>query len=225
MAKRLIVHTVISLGVMGALLFVSAGTLAWPAGWVFLAEMLGLSLLMGPRLARQHPGLVNERLRAPIQRDQPPADKVIVSLMLLTIVALLVLAPLDAVRFRWSSVPLWVQVLGALSLFLAVVLGYWTMYANSFAAPVVKIQKDRGQTVADTGPYSYVRHPMYGSALLFVVGLPLLLGSWWGLLAVPVFAALLAVRIGIEEQALRQGLAGYDAYTEQVPYRLVPLVW
>jgi protein-S-isoprenylcysteine O-methyltransferase Ste14 len=225
MVTKLIVHTFLWLGAMGAVLFLAAGTLEWPAAWVFLVEMAGLSLLTGVWLARRDPGLVNERLRPLLQKDQPSADKIVLSLILLLIAALFVFAPLDAVRFRWSSVPLWVQALGALSIFVSVVVGYWTMRENSFAAPVVKIQKDRGQTVISTGPYSYVRHPMYVSALFFLVGVPLLLGSWWGLLFAPVFAALLAVRIGIEEKALRQGLEGYDAYAARVRYRLIPLVW
>jgi protein-S-isoprenylcysteine O-methyltransferase Ste14 len=225
MVTKLVVHTFLWLGGMGVVLFLSAGTLDWPAAWVFLAEMLALSLLTGVWLARHDPALVNERLRPPIQKDQPAADKIVLSLIMLSIAALFVLVPLDAVRFRWSSVPLWVQALGALSILLSVVIGYWTMRENSFAAPVVKIQKDRGQTVISTGLYGYVRHPMYVSALLFLVGVPLLLGSWWGLAFAPVFAALLVVRIRIEEKALRQGLEGYDAYARQVPYRLVPLVW
>jgi protein-S-isoprenylcysteine O-methyltransferase Ste14 len=225
MVTKLVVHTFLWLGGMGVVLFLSAGTLDWPAAWMFLAEMLALSLLTGVWLARHDPALVNERLRPPIQKDQPRADKIVLSLILLFIAALFVFVPLDAVRFRWSSVPLWVQALGALSILLSVVIGYWTMRENSFAAPVVKIQKDRGQTVISTGPYGYVRHPMYVSALLFLVGVPLLLGSWWGLAFAPVFAALLVVRISIEEKALRQGLEGYDAYAGQVPYRLVPLVW
>jgi protein-S-isoprenylcysteine O-methyltransferase Ste14 len=225
MVTKLVVHTFLWLGGMGVVLFLSAGTLDWPAAWVFLAEMLALSLLTGVWLARHDPALVNERLRPPIQKDQPAADKIVLSLIMLSIAALFVLVPLDAVRFRWSSVPLWVQALGALSILLSVVIGYWTMRENSFAAPVVKIQKDRGQTVISTGLYDYVRHPMYVSALLFLVGVPLLLGSWWGLAFAPVFAALLVVRIRIEEKALRQGLEGYDAYARQVPYRLVPLIW
>jgi protein-S-isoprenylcysteine O-methyltransferase Ste14 len=89
----------------------------------------------------------------------------------------------------------------------------------------VKIQQDRGQTVITTGPYRLVRHPLYAGALVFIAGTSLLLGSWWGLVAVPVLAALLALRIRIEEEALRAGLKGYDDYARRVPYRLIPQVW
>jgi protein-S-isoprenylcysteine O-methyltransferase Ste14 len=90
---------------------------------------------------------------------------------------------------------------------------------------VVKVQSERGQRVITTGPYRYVRHPLYSGSLLFVAGTSLLLGSWWGLLAALGLAALLAIRVGIEEKALRAGLAGYDEYAERVRYRLIPFVW
>jgi protein-S-isoprenylcysteine O-methyltransferase Ste14 len=96
---------------------------------------------------------------------------------------------------------------------------------NSFAAPVVKIQKERGHSVISTGPYRYVRHPMYAGALLFFVGMSLLLGSWWGLVPVLVLAFVFGVRVPMEEEALRTGLDGYDEYAQRVRYRLVPFVW
>ncbi len=102
---------------------------------------------------------------------------------------------------------------------------YWTMRTNSFAAPVVKIQKDRGQTVITTGPYAIVRHPMYFGALFYFAGTSLVLGSWWGLATVPIFALLLGIRIGIEEKTLRMGLEGYDDYARRVRWRLIPLIW
>ena len=102
---------------------------------------------------------------------------------------------------------------------------YWTMRANSFAAPVVKIQKDRGQAVITTGPYAIVRHPMYFGALFYIAGTSLVLGSWWGLATVPILALLLGIRIGIEEKTLRTGLDGYDDYARRVRWRLIPLIW
>ena len=96
---------------------------------------------------------------------------------------------------------------------------------NSFAAPVVKLQAERAQRVISTGPYAYVRHPMYSGMMLFFAGLPLALDSWWGLAMAPLFLALFAVRIGIEERTLREGLPGYIDYAARVRYRLVPGVW
>ncbi|MDK1377045.1 MULTISPECIES: isoprenylcysteine carboxylmethyltransferase family protein [unclassified Sinorhizobium] len=225
MIVRLVVQTVIWLAIIGAVLFASAGTVAWPAGWVFLAVMLAVSLIAGRSLARHDPALLKERLSAPIQKGQPFADKILLTIIFLFLFGSFAFMALDAVRFGWSSVPPWVQGVGALTLLLSIGLNYWTFRENSFAAPVVKVQRERGQRVVTTGPYRYVRHPLYGGGLLYVAGMSLLLGSWWGLVAVVLFALLLAVRIGIEEKVLRTGLAGYDAYAARVRYRLIPYVW
>lgn len=101
---------------------------------------------------------------------------------------------------------------------------YWTMRTNSFAAPVVKIQKDRRQAVITKGPYSILRHPLYFGGLFYIAGTSLVLGSWWGLAMVPILAFLLVTRIGIEEKTLRMGLEGYDDYARRVRWRLVPLI-
>jgi protein-S-isoprenylcysteine O-methyltransferase Ste14 len=100
-----------------------------------------------------------------------------------------------------------------------------TFRENSFAAPVIKIQEERGQRVISTGPYRIVRHPMYAGATFYMIGMPLLLGSWLGLLVLPVMLAVLTVRIFIEEATLRKGLPGYGEYAARVPYRLIPGVW
>jgi protein-S-isoprenylcysteine O-methyltransferase Ste14 len=225
MVVRLIAQTFIWYGAMGLVLFGAAGSIAWPGAWIFLAEMILFALVGGLWLAKRDPGLVAERLGPPIQKAQPTADKILLTVLILMIIAALIVMALDAVRFGWSYVPPWVQVVGELVLLLSLWIGFWTLRENSFAAPVVKIQEDRGQTVITTGPYRLVRHPLYVGALLFIAGTSLLLGSGWGLVAVPVLAALLAVRIRIEEKALRAGLAGYDDYALRVRYRLIPHVW
>ncbi|PDT53899.1 MULTISPECIES: isoprenylcysteine carboxylmethyltransferase family protein [Sinorhizobium] len=225
MVARLITQTVVWFGIMGAVLFVSAGTFDWTAAWIYLALMLALSLGTGFLLAWHDPALLKERLAAPIQKDQPRADKVLICVLVLFLFGAFAFMALDAARFEWSAVPPWVQAAGALLVVLSVGFSYRVMRENSFAAPVVKVQSERGQRVVTTGPYRYVRHPLYSGSLLFVAGTSLLLGSWWGLLAALGLAALLAIRIGIEEKALRAGLADYDAYAERVRYRLVPLVW
>lgn len=101
----------------------------------------------------------------------------------------------------------------------------WVFRENSFAAPVVKLQAERAQRVISTGPYAHVRHPMYSGMMLFFAGVPLLLGSWWGLAMTPLFLALFAVRIRIEERTLREGLPDYADYAARVRYRLLPGVW
>jgi protein-S-isoprenylcysteine O-methyltransferase Ste14 len=211
--------------VFAALLFVCAGTLLWPAGWAFLALFFGFALAIILWLARKEPELLAERMSSPMQSGQPLWDKVFVVAVMVLFVAWLILMPLDAVRFGWSEVPGWLQILGALG----VVLSFYTMFLtfreNAYLALVVKVQEERGQSVVSTGPYRYVRHPMYASTLLFFPGSALLLGSWWGLMFCTVLLGLLVWRIPLEEGMLENGLDGYDEYERNVRYRLIPHVW
>ena len=224
MIVKLVVQTFVWFGLMGALLFVSAGTLHWPVAWAYLVLMVALSLTLGVALARRDPGLMNERLSPPIQKDQAAADKVVLSILLIAIFGWMALMGFDF-RYGWSTVPPWAVAAGGVILLLGIWICYLTMMENSFAAPVVKIQGERWQRVITTGPYSYVRHPMYTGAILYFAGTALLLASWWGLASVLIFIALLAIRTFVEEQALRTGLRGYDDYAANVRYRLIPMVW
>jgi protein-S-isoprenylcysteine O-methyltransferase Ste14 len=144
---------------------------------------------------------------------------------MLLFVVWLILMPLDAVRFGWSEVPGWVQVLGALGLVLSFYVLFLTFRENTYLALVVKVQEERGQTVVTSGPYRYVRHPIYASMFLFLPGSALLLGSWWGLLLCLVILGLLVWRTTLEDRMLKNELAGYDEYARQVRYRLIPRVW
>jgi protein-S-isoprenylcysteine O-methyltransferase Ste14 len=224
MIAKLVVQTFVWFGLMGALLFVPAGTAHWPGAWAYLVLMVALSLTLGVALARRDPGLMNERLSPPIQKDQVTADKILLSILLIAMFGWLALMGLDF-RHGWSSVPSWAVVAGGVILLIGVWICYLTMMENSFAAPVVKIQGERGQRVITTGPYGYVRHPMYAGAILYFAGTALVLGSWWGLASVLFFILLLAIRTFIEERALRAGLRGYDGYAATVRYRLIPMVW
>jgi protein-S-isoprenylcysteine O-methyltransferase Ste14 len=209
-------------GVFAALLFVSAGTVLWTAGWVFMAIFFGFALAITLWLAREHPVLLAERLSPPIQRGQPLWDKVFVAAIVLLFVAWLILMPLDAVRLGWSEVPGWLQVLGAVGLVLSFYVLFLTFRENAYLALVVKVQEERGQTVVTSGPYRYVRHPMYASMFLFFPGCALLLGSWWGLLLCLVILGLLIWRTTLEDRMLKNELAGYEEYARQVRYRLIP---
>jgi protein-S-isoprenylcysteine O-methyltransferase Ste14 len=222
---RLIAQTTLWIAAMGALLFLPAGTLAWPGAWVFLAELWVLGIAVGLWLLRHDPALLKERTGSFVQRDQPPIDKLIVVSLIALYIAWLVVMGLDR-RFGWSpSVTIWQQALGAIGVFLSVYFGYLTFRENSFASPVVKIQSERAHSVVTTGPYAYVRHPMYAGAMFQFIGLPLLLGSGWGLAFVPIFVGLFAIRIVIEEKTLKTALEGYDDYAARVRYRIIPLIW
>ncbi|MBR0738675.1 isoprenylcysteine carboxylmethyltransferase family protein [Bradyrhizobium liaoningense] len=222
-ARLLLQNTIFVVG-MGALLFASAGTLHWPSAWVLLATSALLGPLCGWWLYRIDPALLAERLRPVLQEDQPAADKMFMAVFVVAMLAWLVAMGIDR-RVRSSEMPVALQVLGLVLFLASTLFTMWVFRENSFAAPVVKLQAERAQHVISTGPYAHVRHPMYSGMVLFFIGMPLLLGSWWGLAMVPLFAALFAVRIGIEERMLREGLPGYSDYAARVRYRLVPGVW
>jgi protein-S-isoprenylcysteine O-methyltransferase Ste14 len=222
---NLIVQTIGWFGFMGVIIFGAAGTMDYAGGWLYLGGMVVLSVVLGLHGARVDPGLLRERLKPPVQKAQPLADKLVVVTLLILVFGGVGGMAADAARWHWSVMPRFVQWAGCGLVLAAMMFMYWTMRVNSFAAPVVKIQKDRGQAVVTTGPYAIVRHPLYFGALFYIAGTSLVLGSWWGLAMVPILASLLVVRIGIEEKTLRSGLAGYDDYAGRVRWRLVPLVW
>jgi protein-S-isoprenylcysteine O-methyltransferase Ste14 len=209
---------------MGALLFVPAGTLQWPAAWVFLASTGIIGLLSGWWLAKTDPGLFVERMRVTARDEQPVADKIFMLAFGVAALIWFIVIGLDH-RLHGSDFPLALQALGLAMLLLSTIFIMWVMRENSFAAPVVKVQHERGHHVISSGPYAWVRHPMYTGTILFLIGVPLLLGSWWGLMMSPLFAVLFAVRAGIEERTLIAGLPGYNDYAMRVHYRLLPGVW
>jgi protein-S-isoprenylcysteine O-methyltransferase Ste14 len=209
---------------MGALLFAPAGTLHWPAAWVFLATMAIIGLAAGSWLARTDPGLLAERMRLTAQADQPAADKIFMAVFGVVVLLWLIAIGLDQ-RLHGPDFPVALQALGLAILLLSTVFIMWVMRENSFAAPMVRVQSERGHHVIRSGPYAFVRHPMYSGTILFFIGMALLLGSWWGLAMSPLFAVLFAIRSGIEERALVAGLPGYGDYAAQVRYRLVPGLW
>jgi protein-S-isoprenylcysteine O-methyltransferase Ste14 len=209
---------------MGALLFAPAGTWRWPAGWVFLAAIAFISLSAGGWLAKTDPELLAERMRVTAQEGQPVADKIFMAVFGTVALIWFVAIGLDH-RFHGADFSEPLQALGLALLLLSTVFIMWVMRENSFAAPLVKVQHERGHRVISSGPYAWVRHPMYSGTVLFFVGIPLLLGSAWGVAASPVFALLFGIRAGIEERTLTAGLPGYDDYIARVRYRLLPGIW
>ena len=205
-------------------LFLAAGTIAWPAGWIYLILLYGWLLIGILLLLKYNPGLLAERINIS-PPNQKAWDKVFVLLLNVFFFAWVILMPLDAVRFHWSWMPLWLQVVGGIALVVSFVLMSLTFRENSYLSPMVRVQEERGQTVISTGPYHLVRHPMYAGGLFMFLGTPLLLGSWYGLLLVVLFLPALLVRTVLEERTLRQELSGYEDYMKQVKYRLVPYIW
>lgn len=203
-------------------ILLSAGTFDYWQGWAFIVHFgLWMAVLTGYFL-KHDPVLVRRRLRVgPIAEREPSQQRIQLATTILLIAALIVPA-LDR-RFGWSSVPLAVVIVGHLLLAAGYGAIFITFKANSFASAVVEV--GAGQRVVSTGPYALVRHPMYAGATMLFAGMPLALGSWWGLLVVPPLVAALAVRAVDEERLLRRELAGYDDYCRKVRSRLLPGIW
>jgi protein-S-isoprenylcysteine O-methyltransferase Ste14 len=225
MMQKLVIRTILWTIAQAAILFLAAGTWRWPGAWAYLILMFTGGLWIGLWLARHDPALLAERLAPPVQPDQKGWDKAFIPGLLVLVILWLVVMGLDAGRYQASHVPPWLQAVGALAITATMYIGYLSFRENTFAAPVVKIQAERGHRVVTTGPYAHVRHPLYAGAILYLFGIPLLLGSWYGLLAAPILIAALALRAVKEEQTLCAELPGYAEYAANVRYRLIPMVW
>ena len=208
-----------------ALLFGAAGTVRWPAAWAYLILFVTGASSLTFWLARRDPALLAERLKSPWQKGQPFWDKIFILPMMVAWCGWLVLMGLDAVRFRWFVMPLWLQCAGAALIVLSFGMIGRVFRENPFLAAVVRIQTERGHRVVSTGPYATVRHPLYASMLIYLPATALMLGSWAGLAASVVFLGGLVFRTAMEDRELQRGLAGYPEYAARVRYRLIPFIW
>jgi protein-S-isoprenylcysteine O-methyltransferase Ste14 len=224
--RQLVTASIVQIAVLGALLFVPAGTLDWWRAWVLLGVLFLGTVASLLDLYPDHKDLLQERLKSPLQKDQPLVDKVLVVAFLALFLGLFVLIPLDL--FRWQLLPplaLSASWLGLALLLFGWCVAHFSLRHNPYAVLVVKHQPARRHTVVDSGIYGVVRHPMYAGAISFMLGIPLWLGSCAGTLLVIVMIPLLALRIIFEERFLRGKLPGYEAYMRKVRYRLVPWIW
>jgi protein-S-isoprenylcysteine O-methyltransferase Ste14 len=208
--------------IIGVLLFGAAGTFHYWQAWVYLALLVVLSIALTLGLLHRDPALLERRMKGGPVAERRPVQQLIMFGVTLGFVALLVVPALDR-RFGWSSVPAPLVLLGDL-LFVAGFAFIDRVYrANSYTSATIEIAE--GQRVIDTGPYAIVRHPMYASALVYLTGTSLALGSYWGLLAVLLILPSLVLRLVDEERMLAAELPGYREYTTRVRSRLIPGVW
>lgn len=204
------------------LLFLCAGTPRYWQGWVYLTIFALASLLITLYLIKNDPELIKRRLRGGPIAEKRTAQKIIMFFASLGFVGLLVVPALDR-RFGWSTVPLPFVILGDV----LVVVGFYLVFVvykeNTYTSATIEIAEN--QTVISTGPYALVRHPMYASASLYLIGTPLALASYWGFLALAFLMPFLIWRLFDEEKFLATNLMGYAEYQKKVQYRLVPYVW
>ncbi len=221
-ALQVTTSSVLSLALFGLALFWPAGTFDYWQAWVFLAIFAALSVIYTVYVGLTNPAVLRRRMHAGPRYESRPIQKVVSAGVVLAFFALLVVSALDH-RFSWSTVPTPVVFVGNVLAAAGLALTMVVVIQNSYAAANITVEAD--QAVVSTGLYGLVRHPMYFGALVMLIGVPLALGSYWGLLVVVLDLILFAIRIFDEEEALTQELAGYREYTEKVPSRLLPHVW
>jgi protein-S-isoprenylcysteine O-methyltransferase Ste14 len=208
--------------VMAVMLFGAAGTLAWPRGWWMLAVFFGCAGVITIWLWNHDKALLERRVKAGPGAEPDPMQNVVQALAGIVFLATIVVPGLDQ-RFGWSHVALAVSIAGDGLIVIGFLVVFLTFRANSFTAGTIELAE--GQQVVDSGPYAFVRHPMYAGALVMFVGLPLALGSWWGLLPAAGIVPVLVWRLTREEAFLAANLAGYGDYRARVRYRLAPALW
>jgi protein-S-isoprenylcysteine O-methyltransferase Ste14 len=221
--RRLVASVVWSLIIFALVLFVPAGTLAWPRGWLFFAVVVVAGIVSTVYLKRTNPDVIAARVNR--HQGTKPWDWWLVGPIVLGMVLVLPVAGLDDGRFHWSRVPWWACGLGYVLVIIGMAGLTWAESANKFFEPTVRIQSDRGHHVIDTGPYALVRHPGYVSAFFLMLGMPLALGSLWALVPASVTYLFLVVRTVLEDRMLQAELPGYKEYAQRVRYRLLPGVW
>ena len=221
---RIAARLIAGFGVLAVVFFWSAGTPNWPEAWLYLIIQFSISGTAAVWLKKNDPELLKDRMTF-LKASARGWDKAFMWISTVVSIPYLVLPGLDAVRYRWSAVPLPVQVAGFIGIVAALLLVFRVLRENPFLSRVIEIQVDRGHKVITTGPYRYVRHPMYTGVVVLFICIPLALGSFWSLIPAGLLVALIIIRTLLEEKTLHAELEGYDAYARRVQFRLFPGVW
>ena len=210
---------IMGLLLVGALLFVPAGTLSYVNGWLFIGLLFVPMLMLGAVLFIKSPELLKKRLDS---KEKENTQKGVVAFSALLFLAGFIVAGLDH-RFGWTQVPRWCVILASVILLVSYALYAEIMRENAYLSRTIKVQED--QKVIDKGLYSIVRHPMYAVTIWLFLSIPVILGSWWALLCFLPYVAVIVIRITNEEKVLEAGLEGYSDYKKRVKYRIIPFVW
>ena len=201
------------------LLFLPAGTLRYPNGWLLIGLLFIPILFLGIVLFFKSPALLQKRLNS---KESEKTQRGVVALSGLLFLVGFIVAGLDH-RFDWSQVPTWAVIAGSVILLVSYLLYAEVMRENAYLSRTIEVQKD--QTVVDTGLYGIVRHPMYAVTIWLFLSIPIVLGSWWSLLCFLPYVAVIVIRIRNEEKVLEAGLDGYVSYKTRVKYRILPFIW
>ncbi|HEU5228015.1 MAG TPA: isoprenylcysteine carboxylmethyltransferase family protein [Ktedonobacteraceae bacterium] len=220
--RNLVVTSLIGLVVFGLLLFLPAWTFNYWQAWVFIVVFSLSTTLPSIYLSLKNPAALERRMHAGPVAETRTVQRIIIAGAFLLLPAMMVLSVFDH-RFGWSPVPMAVSVIGDALVVIGLGITWLVVMQNNYAAANITVES--GQKVITTGLYGLVRHPMYVGVLIMMVGIPLALGSWWGLVVLIPGVIALVIRILDEEKMLKQDLDGYSGYTQKVHYRLVPYIW
>jgi protein-S-isoprenylcysteine O-methyltransferase Ste14 len=221
-AAKGLVSATLGLVAFGAMLFLPAGTFHYWQAWVFLAVFALSTWIPSVYLMRTNPEALERRMRVGPSAETRPLQRILITIVFISFPAMFVISALDH-RFGWSPVPAPVSVIGDVLVAIGLGLSMLVIVQNGYAAANVTVEA--GQQLVSTGVYGLVRHPMYTGNVFLMLGTPLALGSYWGLLLLIPGLLVLILRIGDEEDLLTHELSGYRDYTQRVHYRLLPYVW
>ena len=220
---RLLLQLFLLLALLLGLLLLAAGRPYWIQAWAFSLAFFGFLLFYGVWTLRHDPAQLEERSK--MGRNVRSWDKIIMSLYSVLLFLLLILSGLDGGRFHWAPAPLPLQALGWAAVILAGGLVFWVTSVNTFLSRYARLQDERGQQTVTRGPYRLVRHPMYLGVIVLMLGIPLVLGSYWALVPGGLIGVLFVIRTALEDKFLQSDLPGYKEYSKRVRYRLVPGIW
>ena len=204
---------------VGLLIFLPAGTLQYTYGWLFVGLLFVPMLIAGFVMLAKSPEFLKKRLDA---KEKQGTQKGVVAISGLMFVAGFVVAGLDF-RYGWSAMPTWVVITASVAFLVAYALYAEVMRENAYLSRTIKVEE--GQSVVDTGMYGIVRHPMYAVTILLFMMMPLMLGSWYALIAFSFYPAAIVIRLTDEEKLLTRELPGYPEYKQRVQYRIIPFIW
>ena len=204
---------------VGALIFLPAGTLAYAKGWLLMGLLFGPMLIAGFVMLFRSPKFLAKRLDA---KEKQATQKGVVAFSGLMFIGGFVVAGLDY-RFGWSEMPVWVTISASALFLLSYILYAEVMRENAYLSRTIKVEE--GQTVVDTGLYGIVRHPMYMATIVLFLMIPIILGSWYALMVFALYPVIIIVRLKDEEDLLTLELPGYAAYKDKVKYRILPFIW
>jgi protein-S-isoprenylcysteine O-methyltransferase Ste14 len=219
------IQSFIFLGIFAAVIFVPAGRIDWLAGWTLLGGFIITVGALAVWMRKRDPALMAERQSAAKAENTKRWDQAIMTVYSVLLLIMLVTASADAGRIGWSQVPLTARVIGWMGLGAALVIIWRVMAENTYLSERVRIQEERDHHVVTTGPYQYIRHPMYVGIIIAMLSMPLALGSWWALLPASLIMIVFIIRTVLEDRTLMDELPGYKEYARQVPYKLLPGIW